>query len=153
MLVSLYNDANEYWVKKERLEYLQNQRERFTRMSHEDWEHYIKTLVVGKCESDFMELVNEFTTRFWFAKQKRVFDTLSIQDLEITIEDKFEQDCKAKELNIYPWFSEVARDTLKALIAEMKTERQTKLAEANKTNEAPSDPGVKYCPTGLLVLL
>ena len=49
-----------------------------------------------------------------------------------------------KELNIYPWSSEVARDTLKALIAEMKTERQTKLAEAHKTYEAPSDPGVKY---------
>ena len=88
------------------------------------------------------------TTRFWFAKQKKVFDTLSIQDLDKTIEDKFEQDCKAKELNIYTWFSEVARDTLKALIAEMKTERQTKLAEANKTYEAPSDPGV-----GILVYI
>ena len=64
------------------------------------------------------------------------------------IEDKFEQDCEAKELKIYPWFSDVARDTLKALIAEMKTERRTKLAEANKTYEAPSDPGV-----GILVYI
>ena len=151
--MQLYDDAHEYWVKKERQEWLQNQREIFTRMSPEEWEQYIKTLEVGKCKSDFMKLVDEMTTRFWFAKQKKVFDTLSIQDLEKTIEDKFEQDCKAKELYIYPWFSEVARDTLKALIAEMKTERQTKLAEANKTYEAPSDPGVKYCPTGLLVLL
>ena len=105
-----------------------------------------------------MKLVNELTTRFWFAKQKKVFDTLSIQDLDKKIEDKFEQDCEAKELGYvtFVWSRDskggftlldgVVRDTLKSLIAEMKTERQTKLAEANKTYEAPSDPGVKYCP-------
>ena len=146
--MQLYDDAHDYWVKKERHEWLHNQRESFTRMSPEEWEQYIKTLEVGKCKSDFMKLVNELTTRFWFAKQKKVFDTLSLQDLENKIEDKFEQDCEAKELNIYPWFSDVARDTLQALIAEMKTERQTKLAEANKTYEAPSDPGV-----GILVYI
>ena len=165
MQMQLYNDANEYWVKKERHEWLQNQRERFTRMSQEDWEHYIKTLVVGKCASDFMELVNELTTRFWFAKQKRVFDTLSIQDLDKKIEDKFEQDCEAKELRYvtfstiwthdskggFTLYDGVVRDTLKALIAELKTERQKNLAEANKRYEAPGDLGVNCCPTAILI--
>ena len=153
MTMQLYEDAHEYWVKKERQEWLQNRREIFTRMSPEEWEQSIKKLDIGRCESDFRDLVNELKTKFWFAKQKKVFDKLNIQDLEKTIEDKYEQDCKAKELGDGIWLGGVARDTLKSLIAEMKTERQTKLAEANRTNEAPSDPGVKYCPTGLLVLL
>ena len=131
-------------------------------MSPEEWEQYIKTLEVGKCKSDFMKLVNELTTRFWFDKQKKVFDTLSIQDLDKKIEDKFEQDCEAKELRYvtfatiwtrdskggFTLYNGVVRDTLKALIAEMKTERQKKLAEANKRYEAPSDPGV-----GILVYI
>ena len=157
MQMQLYNDANEYWVKKERHEWLQNQRERFTRMSQEDWEHYIKTLELGKCESDFMELVNEFTTRFWFAKQ-RVFDTLSIQDLDKKIEDKFEQDCEAKELRYVGYYTlydrnvhdRDVRDTLKALITELKIERQIILAVANKRYKAPGDLGVNCCPTAIL---
>ena len=67
------------------------------------------------------------------------------------IEDKFEQDCEAKELRYFHWQMGVARDTLKALIAEIKTERQKKLAEANKRYEAPGDLGVNCCPTGILI--
>ena len=135
-------------------------------MCQEDWEHYIETSKFGDCGSDFKELVNEFITRFWFAKQERIFfKEYSTQDLDKKIEDKFEQDCEAKELRYvtfatiwtrdskggFTLYDGVVRDTLKALIAEMKTERQKILAEANKRYEAPGDPGVEYCPTAILI--
>ena len=87
MTMQLYEDAHEYWVNKERQEWLQNRREIFTRMSPEEWEQSIKKLDIGRCESDFRDLVNKLKKNFWFAKQKKVFDKLNIQDLEKTIED------------------------------------------------------------------
>ena len=42
-------------------------------------------------------------------------------------------------------------DTLKALIAELKIERQIILAVANKRYEAPGDLGVNCCPTAILI--
>ena len=166
MLVSLCNDHNEYWVKKERLEYLQNHRERFAGMCQEDWEHYIKTEEFKNCGSDFKGLVNEFITRFWFGKQERIFfKEYSTQDLDKKIEDKFEQDCEAGELRYvgistiwirslkvgFTVVSEAVSDTLKALITELKIERKFILAMAKRIDGASGDLGVNCCPTGILI--
>ena len=144
-------------------------------MCQEDWEHYIKTEEFKNCGSDFKGLVNEFITRFWFAKQERIFfKEYSTQDLDKKIEDKFKQDYEAKELRYIYYYSlksKVVRDTLKALITELKIEQQFIMAMANKISEAsgdlgerkfilamankrfeaPGDLGVNCCPTGILI--
>ena len=81
------------------------------------------------------------------------------------IEDKFEQDYEAKELRYvtfstiwtrdskggFTLYDGVVRDTLKALITELKIERLNNLAEAIKRYEAPGDLGVNCCPTAILI--
>ena len=139
-------------------------------MSREDWEHYIKTLEFGKCKSDFLDLVQEMKAKFWFAARKREFNKLNIRELEETIEDKYALElgkcitsrglevrngiiCEV-ELSKFRNgvdLSEVARDTLKALIAELKIEQLNNLAEAIKRYEAPGDLGVNCCPTAILI--
>ena len=98
-------------------------------MSPKEWKQYIKNLDIESCKKDFRDLVNELQTRFWFAKHKKEFEKWNVRDLEKQIEGKFEQCCKAKELGEGIWLdnsfrvTEVARNTLTSLIAEMKCER------------------------------
>ena len=97
-------------------------------MRPEEWEQYIKKLDIKSCASDFRDLINELRTRFWFAKHKKEFEKWNVRDLEEQIMDKFTQCCKAKELGEGIWLddsarvTEVARVTLRSLIAEMKCE-------------------------------
>ena len=78
-----------------------------------------------------------------------MFEKLNIQDLEKTIEDKFEQCCKAKELGEGIWLGgdhkpvEVARATLGSLIAEMKTEQPP--PPPLEPQQPPPTPCHKWC--------
>ena len=119
-------------------------------MRPEEWEHYIKQQWeqyenkqyikqsdVKDWISDVNNLLYELRTRFWFAKHQKEFEKWNVRDLEEPfvdkfgkqIVDKFEQCCKAKELGEGIWLdnsfrvTEVARNTLTSLIAEMKCER------------------------------
>ena len=163
MLVSLCNDHNTYWIKKDRLEYIQSQRERFTRMCQEDFENYIKTENFDNCEHDFKKLITEMKVKFWFAARKREFKNIKTQEMEEKIEEIYKiklrneitrselekrngvkfSDEQLSQMRDDVKLNEVTRETLKDQMTEMKIEieterqwQQTILAGANKLAEA-----------------
>ena len=82
------NDDHEtYWRKKERNEYIQEQRERITIMCQEDFENYIKTENFDNCGHDFKKLITEMKVTFWFASRKREFKNIKTQEMEEKIEE------------------------------------------------------------------
>ena len=159
-MLKLYNDAESYWTakaSKERQEWLSNHKAIATRMRPDKREHYIiqqwkqyenKQYIaqsdVKDWISDINNLLYELRTRFWFAKHQKEFEKWDVSDLEKQIVDKFEQCCKAKELGDGIWLNtscrvtEVARDTLRSLIAEMKRDRPP--PQEPKQSQPPKAP-------------
>ena len=97
MLISLCDDHQTYWRKKERNEYIQEQRERFTNMCQEDFENYIKTEDFDDRneEVDFKALIIEMKVTFWFKARKGKFKKIKPQEMK----EKIEEIYKIKEQN------------------------------------------------------